>query len=259
MRSWPSTPGTARPTSAWSRRTASCWAAPGGPFRPHLVGAAAAVASIAPAVAGALSRAGSVEVRHVAACLANVDLPVEHAAIEEAIAAAGWAPSHEVVNDTFALLRAGLDSTRGRRGGLRRRDQLHRRAGGRHDGAVRGRRAHLRRLGRRRPPLAGGDVVGGASRGRPWPRHGAAHRAPPALRAVVDGRADRGRAPRRAPRGALHGADPAAVLGGRGRRPDRPRDRAAPGRGGRRAGRDRHPPTRRAVGARSTWCSAAAC
>jgi N-acetylglucosamine kinase-like BadF-type ATPase len=85
----------------------------GGPFRPHRTGAAAAVASIAPAVAEALSRAGSVEVRHVAACLANADLPVEHEALEAAIGEAGWAPSYEVVNDTFALLRAGLDSTRG--------------------------------------------------------------------------------------------------------------------------------------------------
>jgi N-acetylglucosamine kinase-like BadF-type ATPase len=85
----------------------------GGPFRPHRLGAAAAVASIAPAVAEALSRAGSIEVRHVAACLANADLPVEHEALEAAIGDAGWAPSYEVVNDTFALLRAGLDSSRG--------------------------------------------------------------------------------------------------------------------------------------------------
>ena len=85
----------------------------GGPFRPHRLGAAAAVASVTPAVSEALSRAGSVEVRHVAACLANADLPVEHEALEAAIGEAGWAPSYEVVNDTFALLRAGLDSTRG--------------------------------------------------------------------------------------------------------------------------------------------------
>jgi len=85
----------------------------GGPFQPHRVGAQAAVSSIAPAVAGALSRAGSVDVRHVAACLANADLPAEHEALEAAIAEAGWAPSCEVVNDTFALLRAGLDTARG--------------------------------------------------------------------------------------------------------------------------------------------------
>ncbi len=85
----------------------------GGPFRPQVTGAAAAVASIAPAVSEAQSRAGSVSVLHVAACLANADLPVEHEALEAAIAATGWAPAHEVVNDTFALLRAGTDAGRG--------------------------------------------------------------------------------------------------------------------------------------------------
>jgi len=85
----------------------------GGPFRPHRMGAAAAVASIASAVHEALSSAGSVDVRHVAACLANADLPVEHEALEAAIGDTGWALSYEVVNDTFALLRAGLDSSRG--------------------------------------------------------------------------------------------------------------------------------------------------
>ena len=85
----------------------------GGPFRPHVVGAAAAFEAIAPAVTEALATAGPVTLRHVAACLANADLPVEHEALELAIADTGWAPSHEVVNDTFALLRAGLDSGRG--------------------------------------------------------------------------------------------------------------------------------------------------
>jgi N-acetylglucosamine kinase-like BadF-type ATPase len=85
----------------------------GGPFRPHLIGAGAAVASVAPAVAEALSRAGSVTVRHVAACLANADLPIEHEGLEAAIAETGWAPAYEVVNDTFALLRAGTDAPRG--------------------------------------------------------------------------------------------------------------------------------------------------
>ena len=69
--------------------------------------------SIAPAVTDALSRAGPVSVRHVAACLANADLPVEVHALEAAIERAGWVPSSEVVNDTFALLRAGLDAGRG--------------------------------------------------------------------------------------------------------------------------------------------------
>jgi N-acetylglucosamine kinase-like BadF-type ATPase len=82
----------------------------GGPFRPHRLGAAAAVATVAPAVAEALAAAGSVEVRHVAACLANADLPAEYEALEAAIGDAGWAPSHEVLNDTFALLRTGVDT-----------------------------------------------------------------------------------------------------------------------------------------------------
>jgi N-acetylglucosamine kinase-like BadF-type ATPase len=49
----------------------------------------------------------------VAACLANADLPVEHEALESAIAAHRWGDSIEVFNDTFALLRAGLEEPRG--------------------------------------------------------------------------------------------------------------------------------------------------
>ena len=46
--------------------------------------------------------------RHTVACLANADLPeeeVEHAA---AVQAQGWSATAMVVNDTFAILRAGL-------------------------------------------------------------------------------------------------------------------------------------------------------
>jgi N-acetylglucosamine kinase-like BadF-type ATPase len=46
--------------------------------------------------------------RHTVACLANADLPeeeVEHAA---AVQAQGWSATSTVVNDTFAILRAGL-------------------------------------------------------------------------------------------------------------------------------------------------------
>lgn len=43
------------------------------------------------------------------ACLAGVDLPVEHAALTEAVAATGWAEESTVDNDTVALLRAGAD------------------------------------------------------------------------------------------------------------------------------------------------------
>ena len=43
-------------------------------------------------------------------CLAGADLPVEIAALDEAVAAAGWAEKSIVENDTIALLRAGTDA-----------------------------------------------------------------------------------------------------------------------------------------------------
>jgi N-acetylglucosamine kinase-like BadF-type ATPase len=85
----------------------------GGPFRPHRVGAETAVAELAPLIDKALTQAGPVRLRHLSACLANADLPFEHDALEAAIGARSWAASSEVVNDTFALLRAGLDEWRG--------------------------------------------------------------------------------------------------------------------------------------------------
>ncbi|MFZ2015157.1 MAG: BadF/BadG/BcrA/BcrD ATPase family protein [Nocardioides sp.] len=89
----------------------------GGSFRPDRIGAEAAVAGLAPLVDQALAEAGvrpsGPVARQVAACLANADLPTEHEALEAAIAAHGWAASIEVFNDTFALLRAGLDEPRG--------------------------------------------------------------------------------------------------------------------------------------------------
>jgi N-acetylglucosamine kinase-like BadF-type ATPase len=89
----------------------------GGAFRPDRLGATAAVAGLAPLVEKARARAG-IEAAgsvagHVAACLANADLPVEHEALEAAILARSWGGSIEVFNDTFALLRAGLDDRRG--------------------------------------------------------------------------------------------------------------------------------------------------
>jgi N-acetylglucosamine kinase-like BadF-type ATPase len=46
---------------------------------------------------------------HTSACLAGADLAVEEAELGELIAAQGWSQSTSVVNDTFAVLRAGLD------------------------------------------------------------------------------------------------------------------------------------------------------
>jgi len=45
---------------------------------------------------------------HTVACLANADLPEEEAEHAAAIQALGWTPTITVVNDTFAILRAGL-------------------------------------------------------------------------------------------------------------------------------------------------------
>jgi N-acetylglucosamine kinase-like BadF-type ATPase len=89
----------------------------GGSFRPDRVGAETAVAGLVPLVERARAEAGLVGpgavARQVAACLANADLPVEHEALAAAIVSRGWAGSVEVFNDTFALLRAGLDEPHG--------------------------------------------------------------------------------------------------------------------------------------------------
>lgn len=84
-----------------------------GPFAPHIIGAGAAVATVAPAVEHVLAIAGLTHVDVVAGYLANADLPEEEAAIADAIASYGWAPRVEVRNDTFAMLRAGTDAAAG--------------------------------------------------------------------------------------------------------------------------------------------------
>jgi N-acetylglucosamine kinase-like BadF-type ATPase len=47
--------------------------------------------------------------RHLSACVANADLPEEERQLDEALRAAGWTDTTHVANDTFAVLRAGLD------------------------------------------------------------------------------------------------------------------------------------------------------
>jgi N-acetylglucosamine kinase-like BadF-type ATPase len=49
--------------------------------------------------------------RHISACVANADLPEEEEQLAAAIRAGGWSESTAVVNDTFAVLRAGLDGS----------------------------------------------------------------------------------------------------------------------------------------------------
>jgi N-acetylglucosamine kinase-like BadF-type ATPase len=47
--------------------------------------------------------------RHLSACVANADLPEEEQQLAGAVRAEGWSDTVEVANDTFAVLRAGLD------------------------------------------------------------------------------------------------------------------------------------------------------
>ncbi|XMN08998.1 N-acetylglucosamine kinase [Streptomyces griseobrunneus] len=87
----------------------------GAGFQPPLVGVEAALDVLGSvldrAVAELPSAPGSPG--HLSACLANADLPVEEAELAEALEARGWAASVEVRNDTFAILRAGVDEPRG--------------------------------------------------------------------------------------------------------------------------------------------------
>ena len=53
---------------------------------------------------------GSPAARHLSACVANADLPEEEEEMAAALRARGWSETTEVFNDTFAVLRAGLDT-----------------------------------------------------------------------------------------------------------------------------------------------------
>ncbi|MFE7583804.1 N-acetylglucosamine kinase [Streptomyces gardneri] len=92
-------------------------AARGGGFQPPLVGVETAVDALAEIVGRAWEAAGGADLppsfAHVTACLANADLPVEEEGLRAALVARGWSRSVRVHNDTFAILRAGLDEPRG--------------------------------------------------------------------------------------------------------------------------------------------------
>lgn len=86
-----------------------------GGFHPARLGPAGAVDVLAGAVTEVLGGATGRPhpVAHVAACLANVDLPVEEEQLAAELHRRGWAPSVDVRNDTFAILRAGIAEPRG--------------------------------------------------------------------------------------------------------------------------------------------------
>ncbi|MEU2573083.1 N-acetylglucosamine kinase [Streptomyces anulatus] len=87
----------------------------GGGFQPPVVGVEAAIDVLAAALDRAVAELPAPPTRsgHVSACLANADLPVEEAELAAALRARGWGSSVEVRNDTFAILRAGVDEPRG--------------------------------------------------------------------------------------------------------------------------------------------------
>lgn len=61
-------------------------------------------------VTEAFEAAGVTEAAHVTACLAGADLQSEVDDLTALLSDAGWAPSVQLENDTFALLRAGTDA-----------------------------------------------------------------------------------------------------------------------------------------------------
>jgi N-acetylglucosamine kinase-like BadF-type ATPase len=90
----------------------------GGGFEPQKIGATAAVAGLEPLVRTAAAEAGLrlgdvPLVQQVSACLANADLPIEVEQLTAAFEKHGWAEAVYVANDTFALLRSGVDEPRG--------------------------------------------------------------------------------------------------------------------------------------------------
>ncbi len=59
--------------------------------------------------AGDQAAAGPVVAAHLVACVANADLPAEERQLESMLGARGWTTTTLVANDTYAVLRAGLD------------------------------------------------------------------------------------------------------------------------------------------------------
>lgn len=108
--------GNSKSDVAFVGEDGSVLAAARGPgFQPPRVGVGAALDVLASTVREALASTDlSVgTVRHVSACLANADFPAEEAELAAALHARAWGRTVEVRNDTFAILRAGVDEPRG--------------------------------------------------------------------------------------------------------------------------------------------------
>jgi N-acetylglucosamine kinase-like BadF-type ATPase len=74
----------------------------------------------AAAQAGVTAGPGGLVARHTSACLAGADLAEEEQQLTDLVQAQGWSQSSLVVNDTFAVLRAGLtdDAEAGKHWGI---------------------------------------------------------------------------------------------------------------------------------------------
>jgi N-acetylglucosamine kinase-like BadF-type ATPase len=86
----------------------------GGRSNPQVIGmheAFAVLRELVESVARAAGVPGDAPVvaSHASACLAGADLPDEEQQLTDLVQAQGWTASSLVVNDTFAVLRAGLD------------------------------------------------------------------------------------------------------------------------------------------------------
>jgi N-acetylglucosamine kinase-like BadF-type ATPase len=94
----------------------------GGGSNPQIIGMNEAFAVLSDLVQGAARKAGvpggALVAGHASACLAGADLPDEEQQLTDLVQAQGWTRSSLVVNDTFAVLRAGLDDA-GQPGGAR--------------------------------------------------------------------------------------------------------------------------------------------
>jgi N-acetylglucosamine kinase-like BadF-type ATPase len=84
----------------------------GGPSNHQNIGVEAASSELTTLVRKAAELAGlsadEAIATHTSACLAGADLPVEEADLNRLVQSFGWSASSSVVNDTFAVLRAGL-------------------------------------------------------------------------------------------------------------------------------------------------------
>jgi len=84
----------------------------GGPSNHQVIGSERAtkeLTSLVSAVAGlaGVPATGPIA-QHTSACLAGADLPIEEADLSRLVQSLGWSMTSTVVNDTFAVLRAGL-------------------------------------------------------------------------------------------------------------------------------------------------------